>query len=174
MPLRSNTVRAAALALSLGLGLAACGDQPNNATLYSTKQPVVDRHNYTLDVATGADGVPVTEQQRLADWFDTMNLRYGDRVGIDGSTVSEAAREDIAALVARHSLLLSDGAPVTSGFVAPGSVRVVVTRSRAHVPGCPDWSDKFGTNLENAEAEFFHGFISPERSLAGSWPVARA
>ena len=38
---------------------------------------------------------------------------------------------------------------MTTGFVEPGSVRVVVTRSNAFVPGCPDWSDQFSSNLEN-------------------------
>ena len=129
MPIRSKPAIAAALALSLGLGLAACGDLPNNRSLYSVKQPVIDRQNYTLDVAAGADGLAPAEQARLADWFDTMNLRYGDRVAIDGSTVSDAAREDIANIVGGYSLLMSNGAPITEGFVAPGTVRVVVTRS---------------------------------------------
>jgi pilus assembly protein CpaD len=155
MPIRSNSAIAAAIALSLGLGLSACGDTPNNRTLYSTKQPVVERNNYTLDLAAGAGGLTVPEQQRLAEWFETMNLRYGDRVAIDGAVGSDAVREDVAVIAARHGLLLSEGSPITDGFVDPGKVRVVVTRSRAHVPGCPDWSDKFASNLENATADGF-------------------
>ena len=153
MPIRHNSAVAAAIALSLGLGLAACGDTPNNRSLYSTKQPVVERHNYTIDVAAGAGGLPVPEQQRLAEWFETMNLRYGDRVAIESAIPSDAAREDIAALAGRYGLLLSEGAPVTDGFVEPGKVRVVVTRSRAHVPGCPDWSEKFASNIENTTSD---------------------
>ena len=60
---------------------------------------------------------------------------------------------DVAAIAARHGLLLSNGAPVTAGFVEPGMVRVVVTRSRAYVPGCPDWSDRFASNLENRTSD---------------------
>ena len=44
---------AAALALSLGLALSACGGQPTNRSLDSIKQPVVERQNFTLDVRTG-------------------------------------------------------------------------------------------------------------------------
>jgi pilus assembly protein CpaD len=153
MPIRSNSVVAAAVALSLGFGLSACGDTPNNRTLYSVKQPVIERDNFTLDLAAGAGGLTVPEQQRLAEWFETMNLRYGDRVAIDGALGSDAVRNDIAAIAARHGMLLSEGAPVTNGFIEPGLVRVVVTRSRAHVPGCPDWSDQFASNLDNSTAD---------------------
>jgi pilus assembly protein CpaD len=155
MPIRNNSALPAAIALSLGLCLTACGDTPNNTSLYSVKQPVVERHNYTLDLAAGAGGLTVPEQQRLAEWFESMNLRYGDRVAIDGAVGSDAVREDVAALASRHGMLLAEGAPITNGFVEPGMVRVVVTRSSAHVPGCPDWSDRFASNMENATADGF-------------------
>ena len=148
MPIRSKPAAAAAIALSLALGLTACGDAPNNRSLYSVKQPVVERNNYTIDLAGGAGGVTVPEQQRLNEWFEAMNLRYGDRVAIDGS-VSDAVREDVGAVASRYGILLTEGAPVTDGYVDPGMVRVVVTRSRAHVPGCPDWSDQYNSNLGN-------------------------
>lgn len=153
MHIRRKTAVATAVALSLGLALSACGDMPNNRSLYSVKQPIVERNNFTLDLATDAGGLSVSEQQRLAQWFETMDLRYGDRVALDTSLPNDAVREDVAAIAARHGLLLSDGAPVTAGFVEPGSVRVVVTRSRAHVPGCPDWSDKMASNLENRTSD---------------------
>jgi pilus assembly protein CpaD len=143
MTLRNNSSVAAAIALSLGLALTGCADgaPPANTSLNSVAQPVVERNNYTLDVAAGAGGVAVPEQQRLADWFETMNLRYGDRVAVDGALAGEAVREDVAAIAARYGLLLSEGVPVTEGFSAPGTVRVVVTRSHAYVPGCPDWTE---------------------------------
>lgn len=152
MPLRSAP---AIVALSLGLALAGCGDLPNNRSLYSVKQPVVASQDYAIDVAAGAGGVPVPERQRLAEWFATMNLRYGDRVAIEGPLPGNAVREDVAAIAARHGLLLSEGAPVTEGSIDPGKVRVVVTRSRAYVPGCPDWSDGSDASLGNATADGF-------------------
>lgn len=155
MPVRSHSALAAAIALSLGLAVSGCGDTPNNRTLYSVKQPVVERNNFTLDLASSAGGLTAPEQQRLGEWFETMDLRYGDRVAIDAATVSDAVREDVATIASRHGILLSEGAPVTAGFVEPGMVRVVVTRSRAHVPGCPDWSDQYASNLGNATSDDF-------------------
>jgi pilus assembly protein CpaD len=153
MPLRRNS--AAALALSLGLALSACNTPPTNTSLNSLKQPVVERNNFTFDVAAGAAGLPIPEQGRLSDWFDSLGLKYGDRVAIDGDAGNQAARADIAAIAGRRGLLLADGAPVTVGSVQPGTIRVVVTRTTASVPGCPDWGDKFASNLENATADGF-------------------
>jgi pilus assembly protein CpaD len=149
-----NTKRnlAAALALSLGVTLAGCNAPGvmNNRSLYSVKQPVVSRTSYTLDVATGYDGLTVPEQQRLSGWFDAMDLRYGDRVSIEDPQVSGATRDAVARIAARHGLLLSDGAPVTEGFLQPGTARVVITRSTASVPGCPDWGKRSDANYANA------------------------
>jgi pilus assembly protein CpaD len=141
MSIRRKAAFSAALAVSLGLSLSACNDYYGNRSLYSTKQAVVERSNYTLDLAAGADGLSVPELQRLNGWFETLNLGYGDRVSLDGAA-TPGVRDDIAGIAGRRGILLSDGAPVTTGFVNPGMVRVVVTRSRAHVPGCPDWSDR--------------------------------
>lgn len=139
-----------AIALSLGLSLAACsGPVSERRGLESVHQPVVERTNYTLDLVTGAGGLSVPEQRRLAGWFEAMDLRYGDRIALDDPLDSPATREAVAAIAARHGLLLSDGAPVTEGYVDPGKARVVMSRSTAHVPGCPDWDDKFASNLGN-------------------------
>ncbi|MGB3795535.1 MAG: CpaD family pilus assembly protein [Alteraurantiacibacter sp.] len=146
-----------ALAISLGLGLAACGgmDANNNFSLNSVNQPVVERSNYVLDLRTGVSGLDATEASRLADWFEMMDLGYGDRVAIDTPVESPAVREDIASVAGRYGLLLADGAPVTQGYVDPGFVRVVVTRSIATVPGCPDWSDKYGFQQGNHTSDGF-------------------
>ena len=141
---------AATLALSLGLALAACGGMPTNRSLESVKQPVVSRTNYTFDVNNGPGGLQISEQRRLAGWFEAMDLRYGDRVAIEDPLMSPATRETVAALAGRYGLLLSDVAPVTTGYVDPGMARVVVTRSTASVPGCPDWSARSDANYANA------------------------
>jgi pilus assembly protein CpaD len=156
MTIRNYRPVAATIALSLGLALAGCktaGPNPNSS-LYSIKQPVVERNDYTLDLAAGAGGLTIPEQQRLVEWFESMKLRYGDRVALDGVT-SDAVREDVAAIAGRYGLLVSDGAPLTEGFVQPGTVRVVVTRSRAYVPGCPDWEGQYASNLGNNTAPGF-------------------
>jgi pilus assembly protein CpaD len=148
MFVRRNAALSAAIAVSLGLGLSGCNSPTANRSLNSVNQPVVERNNYTIDLGAGSGSLPVPEQQRLTEWFDALNLRYGDRVALDGAA-SPAVRESVAAIAGRRGILLSEGAPITEGFVEPGTVRVVVTRSRAYVPGCPNWSGKMGSNLDN-------------------------
>jgi len=123
---------------------------PTNRTLYSVHQPVVERVNYTLDVATGSGGLSYAEQGRLAGWFEAMELRYGDRVSIDDPLDSPATRSAVEAIASRHGILVEGKAPATPGYVAAGAARVVITRSRASVPGCPDWSANSDVNLANA------------------------
>ena len=150
MLIRMIRPAAAALALTAGLSLAGCAGQPANRSLDSIKQPVVERTNYTLDLASGSDGLRISEQRRLNAWFDTLGLRYGDRISIDDPLASPATREAVAAVAARYGLLLSDGAPVTAGLVQAGNSRIIVTRSTASVPGCPDWDGRSNTNFNNA------------------------
>ncbi|MCB2074811.1 MAG: CpaD family pilus assembly protein [Novosphingobium sp.] len=139
-----------ALALSLGLALAGCGGMPSNTSLYSVHQPVVERTNYTFDVTTGPGGLTYPEQQRLSGWFEAMDLRYGDRVSIDDPLDSGATRASVEALAGRYGLMVSEDAPVTPGNVNAGSARIVISRSKATVPGCPDWSAKSAANPRNA------------------------
>jgi pilus assembly protein CpaD len=159
MPIRMNRTAGAAIALSLGLVLSACttnGTVPElNRSLDSVRQPVVDQQTYALDLAATSSGLPVSEQRRLADWFESMNLRYGDRIGIDDAMASAGVRGDVAKIAGRYGLLIGDGAPVTQGFIDPGKVRVVVTRSRAYVPGCPDWSEHVAEYGNNTTAPGF-------------------
>jgi len=138
-----------ALALSLGLGLAGCGGMPQNTSLYSVKQPVVARTNMTLDVNTTPGGLPVSEQQRLAGWFDTLKLQYGDRIAVENPGQNPAVMNAVRDLAGRYGLMIADAAPITPGNLQPGQARVVITRSSASVPGCPDWSAKSDMNYSN-------------------------
>ena len=140
----------AALALSLGLALAGCAGMPTNRSLESVHQPVVERVNYALDVNTGAGGLSYPEQRRVTEWFEAMDLRYGDRIAIDDPLASEATRQAVATIASRYGIILEDQAPVTNGYVNAGTARIVVSRSKASVPGCPDWSAKSDLNLGNA------------------------
>jgi len=145
------------LAISLGLGLAACGGaiEGNNYSLNSVRQPVVERSNYVLDLRTSPAGLDAMEESRLNDWFDTLDLGYGDRVAIDTAVNNPAVIEDVAAVAGRYGILVSEGAPITQGYVDPGNVRVVVTRSTASVPGCPDWSEGYGFQRDNFTSDGF-------------------
>jgi pilus assembly protein CpaD len=138
-----------AIALTLGLGLAGCGGMPENTSLYSVKQPVVERSNMVLDVTTTSSGLPISEQQRLNGWFETMDLRYGDRIAIENPGQNPAVTNAIRELAGRYGLMLSDTAPVTPGYLQPGQARVVITRTTASVPGCPDWSSQSDMNYNN-------------------------
>ena len=147
----STRTLAAPMVASLALALGACGpSNMSNRTLYSVQQPVVERSNYVLDINTGPEGLPVSEQQRLSAWFDSMDLRFGDRVSIDDGSNSLAVRDDVAEVAGRYGLLVSEGAPVTAGTSNPGQARVVITRTVAAVPGCPDWSHLDEANELNA------------------------
>lgn len=154
MPIRMNRAACAAIALSLGLAVSACNTPGTmNRSLNSTKQPVIEQSTFALDLSAGPDGLPVPEQRRLADWFQTMNVGYGDHIAVDDASGNPQVRDDVARIAGRHGLLLADGAPVTTGVVEPGTVRVVITRNRASVPNCPDWSTHladYGTNTTSS------------------------
>ena len=140
---------AGALTLGLALGLSGCGGMPKNRSLESVHQAVVTTSNYTLDIAAGPGGVSIPEQRRLSGWFEAMALKYGDRIYVDDPMKSSATRGIVDAVAGRYGMITSDDAPVTPGDVSPGSVRIIVTRSSATVPGCPDWSTNSDTNLGN-------------------------
>ena len=109
-----------------------------NRSLDSVNQPVVERTDFALDLAGSAQGLAPAEHDRLRGWFQSLDLGYGDRVWVDEPFQSRS-RLDVARVAAEFGLLLSDGAPVTQGVVQPGTVRVVVGRSTATVPDCPNW-----------------------------------
>ncbi len=146
-----NTRKALASALTFGLaiGLSGCGGMPGNRSLESTHQAVVTVSNYTLDIAAGPGGVSIPEQRRLAGWFEAMDLRYGDRIYVDDPLKSQTTRSAVEGVAGRYGMLVGGEAPITPGDVSPGTARIIVTRSSATVPGCPDWSNNSDTNLGN-------------------------
>jgi hypothetical protein len=79
-----------------------------------------------------------------------MDLCYGDRISIDDPLSSGATRAAVEAVAGRFGLLVGDTAPVTPGMVNAGTARIIVTRTSAQVPGCPDWSAKSDANFKNA------------------------
>ncbi len=136
-------------AAAIGLALAGCmgssGGAEVNRSLDSVHQPVVTIQSYVFDADTSANGIAPTELRRVSDWFDAMNVRYGDRIAVDQGSEgygSRAAVDSVAMLVARRGMILADNAPITAGTIAPGRIRVVITRSSARVDGCPDWSSR--------------------------------
>lgn len=143
------------LAATVGLGLAGCASVPTNTSMYSEHQPVVEKVNYTLDLATGNGGLSYPEQQRLTGWFDGLGLRYGDRVSIQDPMQDPATLGIIDALAGRYGLAVEPGTPETAGFVEAGTTRVVVSRSKAVVRGCPDWGKQSDFNPNNGLSRNF-------------------
>jgi pilus assembly protein CpaD len=135
---------------ALGLMVSACGGS-GSLGLDSVHQPVVSRADYSFDVATGGGGLNSNETARLVGWFDALRLGYGDRVAIDfGSNYDDGgAKAAIASIAASYGILLQDVPPMTSGNVAPGSARVIISRLKASVPSCPDWAGNKFENVEN-------------------------
>ncbi len=142
-------------AVSLAIALAASA--PANAGglnrgVNSVNQPVVQRVDYAIDLRASGNGVADSELYRLSDWFESLQLGYGDRVFVDAGYAGERARQDVARVAADYGLLVSPGAPITSGSGRSGIVRVIVSRSEASVPGCPDWDDGYEINARISTA----------------------
>ena len=142
--LRMSRPQATALLLAAGIVLGACtpttrdvAELPNRS-LYSVNQPVVQRTDYVIDLA-GNGGLAEGERERLHAWFQSLGLGYGDRIFVDQSYADAQTRNEIARVAAEYGMLLSDGAPVLAGGVPADGVRVIISRSTAYVPGCPNW-----------------------------------
>ncbi len=133
---------------AIGLSLAGCNGSHINRTMYSVHQPVVTRSNYAIDLNSGSGGLAQGERQRLGEWMTALGAGYGDRVAIDyGAGYADAGTAaEVSNVAADYDVAVVDTAPVTAGVVVPGTVRVVLTRSTASVPSCPDWSKKSEAN----------------------------
>jgi len=138
--------------LALGTALAGCtsgmADMPSRG-LAAVNVPVVTSANYVFDAAAPGGTLAPGETERLSGWFQGLGLGYGDSVYVDGGYGGPAVAQ-VAQLAGRYGLLVQPGAPITAGEVAPGSVRVVVSRRRAEVPGCPNWSVPAQPNYANS------------------------
>jgi pilus assembly protein CpaD len=124
--------------VGMALLLSACGTV--NRGLESVHQPVVQRSDYVIDLASANDGLAPGEGERLEGWFRSIGLAYGDRIAVDDPSGLGAARGDVATLLYPRGMMVTKGAPITAGAIPAGTVRVVVSRSTATVSGCPDWS----------------------------------
>ncbi|WOE74617.1 CpaD family pilus assembly protein [Alterisphingorhabdus coralli] len=151
-----RTALSSAFIIGLSLAATACtSNTASNRSLNSVHQPVVSRSNFALDLNVRGGSLPVSEQAKLAQWFEAMGLGYGDRVAIDDPAKNRSVRSLVEASAAKYGLLVADAAPITGGTIAPGDVRVVISRSSARVDGCPDWSSVSETNFNNATSSNF-------------------
>jgi len=118
--------------------LAGCGTE--NRGLETVHQPVVARTDYVFDIAAPSGEFTSDDAARLGGWFDSLSLRYGDRVSVDTHGYGQSARDAVASVAASYGLLIEENAPVTQGDIGQGAVRVIVSRLTASVPNCPDFS----------------------------------
>jgi pilus assembly protein CpaD len=126
-----------------------------NRGLDSVHQPVVARQDYLLDLQVAGDGLAAGEQRRLDGWLGSMRLGYGDKVAIDDPSGYRGVRDDVAQSVAAFGLLLTEDRPVTNAPVAAGTVRVLVSRMKASVPGCPDYTRNASFEPDNHTSSNF-------------------
>ena len=154
--MKKQAVLAASLAAVLVSGCAAMGAigaTGKNTSLYSTNQPVVSRNNYVIDVnLDGSYGLASAESKRVSEWFDALKLGFGDRISVDfgDNPANNAAGQEVQRLASQHGMIMSETAPVTAGAVYAGTARIVVTRSTAAVPNCPNWSKSTEANFNSS------------------------
>lgn len=121
------------------LMLGGCGTL--NRGVDTVYQPVVSRTDYVFDVQTSPSGLAPGEASRVAGWLSSMKLRYGDHVSVDDPNRNgSATASEVATIAARYGIMIDSRAPITSAPLAAGMARVVVSRTAARVPGCPDFT----------------------------------
>jgi pilus assembly protein CpaD len=152
---KDSTMRSKLLLIALCSSIAACNtpDLPDKGVA-AVHVPVVTSADYVFDAAAPDGTLAPGQADRLNGWFQGLGLGYGDSVYVDGS-YADVARNQVEAIAGQYGMLVSAGAPVTNGMVLPGTVRVVVSRRRAVVPGCPDWSVPSQPNYDNRNMSNF-------------------
>jgi pilus assembly protein CpaD len=143
-------MRSKLVLIALGCSaLAACNtpDMPDRGVA-AVNVPVVTSADYVFDAATANGALVPGQAERLDGWFQGLGLGYGDSIYVDGA-YADIARGQVAEIAGRYGMLVSAGAPVTTGAIQPDAVRVVVSRRRAEVPNCPNWSVPSQPNYSN-------------------------
>jgi pilus assembly protein CpaD len=120
----------------------------------AVNEPVLSRATFVIDVAAPGGVIPPEELARLDGWFRGLDIGYGDSIYVDGG-YSETVSAQVAGVAGNYGLMVLPAAPVTAGVVPDGTARVVVSRNRAEVPGCPNWSVPSQPNFENRSMSNF-------------------
>jgi pilus assembly protein CpaD len=120
----------------------------------SVNVPVLAKSNFAIDLAAPGGVIAPAELARLNGWFQGLDLGYGDSIYVDGA-YADTARTQIAGLAGNYGMMVLPAAPVTAGTIPSGMVRVVVSRTRAEVPGCPNWNQVSQPNFENKSMSNF-------------------
>jgi pilus assembly protein CpaD len=169
--MKEQTMRRSIALLALATALAGCvTPNPESRGVAAINVPVVSRADYALDLAAPGGSLPSSEAGRLDGWFRSLQLGYGDSIYVDGPD-AYGAKADVARVAGQYGLLVSSGSPVTAGVIQPGTVRVVVSRARASVPNCPNWSVPSQPNFENATMSNFGCSVNTNLAAMVADPV---
>jgi pilus assembly protein CpaD len=146
--MRNKLAFLALAAVSVGACQYTPGEPAPQRGVAAVNVPVVSRADYSFDLAAPGGTLAPSEEARLDGWFRGLELGYGDSIYVDGPMAGMASA-DVARVAGRYGIMVSGGAPVTVGAIPDGAVRVVVSRTRASVPGCPNWSEASAPNYNN-------------------------
>lgn len=163
-------MRSKLLLVVLATGLAACKTDMPDRGLSSVHVPVVTSQDFVFDASAPGGVLAPGEAQRLDGWFQGLGLGYGDTVYVDGGPAG-AARAEVAEVAGRYGIIVQPGAPVTASAVQPESVRVVVSRRRAEVPGCPNWDVPAQPNFDNRQMSNFGCSVNSNLAAMVADPV---
>lgn len=150
-----------ALIAAAVLPLAACGEggQPNfSRGVQSVHQPVVSYATFLYDVRIdGGPGLSLAEKDRLGGWLDSLNVAYGDKIAIasSGAAIPTAVQDDITAILGQRGMMIGTDASAMAGTPPAGSVRLILRRASASVPGCPDWTTKQESDMVGGTSSNF-------------------
>lgn len=160
-------MRTKLIAILLASAVAGCNTMAAPAPsrgVATVNVPVLNRSSYAIDVAAPGGVLAPSELGRLDAWFQSLELGYGDSIYVDGAYAPGAAAQ-VAELAGRYGMMVLPAAPVTAGAVPAGAVRVVVSRNRAEVPGCPNWSEPSQPNFENRSMSSFGCAVSSNLAM---------
>ena len=146
------TMRSKVILIALASSVAACNtpDLPDKGVA-SVNVPVVTSADYVFDAAAPDGALAPGESERLNGWFQGLGLGYGDSIYVDGALLRMQRAARSPRLPASMACSFRLARPVTSGGVQPGMVRVVVSRRRAEVPDCPNWSRPVAAQLRQSQ-----------------------
>ena len=148
---KDNAMRTKVALLAFASALAGCQYTPHDLAdrgVNPVNVPVVSRSDYVFDVSAPGGSLAASDSARLDGWFNTLGIGYGDSIYVDGPE-AYSARNDVARVAGKYGMLVNEGSPITAGAVPPGMVRIVVVRSVASVPGCPNWDTPAQPNYNN-------------------------
>lgn len=164
-------MRSKLVLLALGSTLAAC-NTPDFADqgVAAVHVPVVTTADYVFDASAPNGALAPGESDRLNGWFQGLGIGYGDTIYVDGP-YGDGARGQVASIAGQYGMMVAPGAPITAGVVQPGAIRVVVSRRRAEVPNCPDWSQPSQPNFNNRSMSNFGCGVNSNLAMQVANPV---